>query len=360
VLGDNFLRPYKGYGDINTTTWSGVANYNALQVQVNRRYTRGFQYGVAYTWSRSLDYANDDSSDVSAGRPYRAFNYGPSDFDQTHIFTINYIYDLPGLSRHWNNKLVKLLFDNFQISGTTSYASGKPKTFGSGTGLNFTYSGASYTISKGQTYLPTGTECAPGFVLAPGSSTTAGANVTCTWTGITDFTGGDINARPVLLCDPNKLVGSKDASGQTYAINPACFGKPSSAGDIGNLGRNFIRQPATFNNDLAFFKNIKIGERREIQLRWEIYNIFNHTNFSDINGSMTFAPDGAVSALPSTGSCPAGSAVVYNSGTFGSTAAPARCAATTLGQVSQTNNLFGSPRTARSPRVMQGSIRINF
>jgi hypothetical protein len=360
VLGDNFLRPYKGYGDINQTTWSGVANYNALQVQVNRRYTRGFQYGVAYTWSRSLDYANDDSSDVNAGRPYRAFNYGPSDFDQTHIFTVNYIYDVPSLSRHWNNKLVKLLFDNFQISGTTSYASGKPKTFGSGTGLNFTYSGASYTISKGQTYLPTGAECAPGFVLAPGSSTTAGANVTCTWTGITDFTGGDINARPVLLCDPNKLVGSKDSSGQAYAINPACFGKPGSAGNIGNLARNFIRQPPTFNNDLAFFKNIKLGEKREIQLRWEVYNIFNHTNFSDINGSMTFAPDGAVSALPSTGSCPTGTAVVYNSGTFGSTSAPARCAATTLGQVSQTNNLFGSPRSARSPRVMQGSIRINF
>jgi len=336
VIGDNFLRLYKGYGDINVTTWSGVANYNALQIQVNRRYTRGFQYGVAYTYSKSLDYANDDSSDVSKGRPYRAFNYGPSDFDQTHIFTINYIYDVPSLSRHWNNKFVKLLFDNFQISGTTSYASGKPKAFGSGTGLNFTYSGGSYTIASGQS-------CAPGFVLNPGSTTT------CSSTTITDFTGGDINARPVLLCDPNVLVGTKDASGQAYAINPACFAKPGSAGDIGNLQRNFIRQPSTFNNDLAFFKNIKLGEKREVQLRWEVYNIFNHTNFSDINGSMTFAINTTTAAV-SGGTCPAG---------FSQLTATV-CGGPDFGKLLQTNNLFGSPRAARSPRVMQGSVRINF
>ena len=46
--------------------------------------------------------------------------------------------------------------------------------------------------------------------------------------------------------------------------------------------------PSIFNNDLAFFKNVPIGEKREIQLRWEIYNIFNHTNFRDIDGTMTF------------------------------------------------------------------------
>jgi hypothetical protein len=344
VIADNFLRPFAGYGDINMTTWSGNSNYNALQVQVNRRYTRGFQYGVAYTWSRTLDYANDDSSDVNNGRPYKAFNYGPADFDQTQIFTVNYIYDLPGLSRHWNNKMVKLLFDNWQISGTTSFASGKPK------GVSASYSGASYTISTGQTYLATGQPCAPGFSLTPGSTTT------CTWTGITDFTGGDINARPVLLCDPITKVGTRDATGLAYAVNPACFGRPNNAGDIGNLTRNFVRRPSAFNNDIALFKNIKLGERREIQLRWEVYNIFNHTNFSDIFSSMTFTPDGAVTALATGGTCPAGTVLAYAA----AGANPARCASTSLGVVSQTDATFGVPSAARSPRVMQGSIRINF
>ena len=102
------------------------------------------------------------------------------------------------------------------------------------------------------------------------------------------------------------------------------FGKPLTQGEIGNLSRNFIRQPSTFNNDIAIFKNVKIGERREIQLRWEVYNIFNHVNFSDINGSMTFAPDSAVTALPSTGVCPAGTVLAYNA--IGTN--PARCAST--------------------------------
>jgi hypothetical protein len=216
--------------------------------------------------------------------------------------------------------------------------------------LNWAFSGASYTISAGQTYLATGKPCAPGFALSPGSTTT------CTWIGITDFTGGDINARPVLLCDPNKTVGTRDASGLAYAINPACFAPPGVAGSIGGLQRNLLRLPPVFNNDIAIFKNIRLGEKREIQLRWEVYNVFNHTNFSDINGSMSFVADGSVAALAAGGTCPAGTILAYAA----AGAAPARCASNTLGQVSQTNNLFGSPRAARSPRVMQGSIRINF
>jgi hypothetical protein len=88
AAGNDFLRPFKGYGDINQNTWGGTSNYNGLQVQVNRRYAAGFQYGLAYTYSKSFDYANDDTSDVNAGRPYKAFNYSPSDFDQTHILTV--------------------------------------------------------------------------------------------------------------------------------------------------------------------------------------------------------------------------------------------------------------------------------
>src|SRR5204862_33342 len=112
-LGDNFLRPYRGFGDITMTMWDANSSYNGLQVQVNRRYTRGFQYGVAYTYSKTLDYGkDDDSSDVSLGRPYKPFNYGPADFDQTHIFTVNYIWDLPNLSPHWNNRVVRADFDH--------------------------------------------------------------------------------------------------------------------------------------------------------------------------------------------------------------------------------------------------------
>jgi hypothetical protein len=283
ALADNFLRPYQGYGSITEVVYAGSSNYNSLQVQVNRRYTHGFQYGIAYTYSKTFDYANDDSSDVFNGRPYYAFNYGPADFDQTHIFTINYIWDIPGLGRRFDNGFVRTVFDGWQLSGITSYASGKPKVMGSGTGLNWTYAG------------------------------TAGA------ANITDFTGGSINARPKVICDPNKPTGAADPTGTKYLINPACFAKPTVAGDIGNMQRNLIRLPSSINFDLAFFKNFSLGEKRNVQFRWETYNLFNHANFRDIDGAMTFDATGK-----------------------------------------QTNTRFGAPIAARSPRVMQGSLRINF
>jgi hypothetical protein len=324
ALADNFLRPYRGYGDITMTMWSGSSNYNGLQVQVNRRYTNHFQYGVAYTYSKTFDYGkDDDSSDVSLGRPYKAFNYGPADFDQTHILTVNYIYDLPSLSRRWNNGFIKAVFDNWMVSGTTSYVTGKPKTFGTGTGLNWTFTGGTYNKNASET-------CAPGFA--------ATSSTVCASTALTDFTGGDINARPAIICDPNRRTGAADATGTPYLIDTSCFASPGAAGNIGNLQRNLIRLPATFNTDLALFKDFRLGEKRSIQFRWETYNLFNRANFSDINGSMTFAVD------TTTGRNTSGALV------FGPN----------FGKIIQTNAAFGAPRDARSPRVMQGSLRINF
>src|SRR5262249_6058592 len=52
-LADNFLRPFRGYSSINVTSYGATSNYHGLQTQLTRRYTRGFQFGVAYTYSRT-------------------------------------------------------------------------------------------------------------------------------------------------------------------------------------------------------------------------------------------------------------------------------------------------------------------
>jgi hypothetical protein len=305
---NDFLRPYKGFGDINLVMYSGTSNYNGLQVQLNRRYTRGFQYGVAYTYSKSFDYANDDSSDVAYPRPYKDFNYAPSDFDQTHILTINYIYDVPRLSQKWNNGFVRTLLDNWQISGTTSYATGRPKNLSAG------YTAGTVTVTTGQ--------------ICPAGSIQTSSTV-CTM--ITDFTGGTVNARPNIICDPTKGASGADPTGSAFVINTNCFTAPTGLGQIGNMPRNSVRIPAIFNTDLAFFKNFRLGERRELQLRWETYNLFNRANFDDIDGTLTF---GLVS-------------VTNADGTKGAA-------------IKQTRTTFGTPTTARTPRVMQVSLRFNF
>lgn len=326
---NDFLRPFRGYGDIQRNTWGGTSNYNSLQVQANRRYASGFQYGVAYTYSKSFDYANDDTSDVNNSRPYKEFNYAPSDFDQTHILTVNYIYDIPGLSRKSNNRFVKAIFDNWQISGTTSYVSGKPKNLATFGASGITYTAGTATITAGQT-------CPPG-------SFQTSATV-CTM--ITDFTGGQVNARPNIICDPMSGVSGRDSSGTPYVINVGCFAPPTALGQTGNLPRNSVRMPSIFNNDLALFKNIKVGERREIQLRWEVYNIFNHSNFRDIDAAMQFGI-AQVNPNPSQACTAPGNTC---------TAVIRQNRDTSFGQATS----FGTPTSARTPRVMQGSVRINF
>jgi len=325
-LPDEFLRPYRGYGDITMVTWAGTSNYNSLQVQANRRYTRGFQAGLAYTYSKSFDYANDDSSDVFFGRPYKQFNYAPSDFDQTHILTVNYIYDVPSISRHLgNNGFASALLDHWQISGTTSYASGKPKN------ITTTYSSTAATISLGQP--------------CPANSTvtsTNNATGTQVCTPITDYTGGGINARPFMLCDPMKGDFGVDSTGTPRAFNVACFAKPTELGQIGNMPRNAVRMPSIFNNDLAFFKNIKFSEKRALQLRWEIYNIFNHTNFRDVDAGLTYG------------------LVVNNPSTKTPTKDPCSLTNVCTTSFQQTNARFGAVIAARTPRVMQASIRFSF
>lgn len=276
ALPDEFLRPYQGYGDINVVMGSGASNYNGLQVQISRRYARSFQYGIAYTWHRTMDYANDDSSSINFPRPYREFNYGPADHDQTQIFTSNYIWDLPGLGRKLNNRVLGGVFDNWQLSGTTSLVSGRPKS------VAVSYVG-----------------------------------------GLTDITGGSLNARPLVLCNPNRSVGSA-ANGTPIFVDASCFARPTARGEIGNASRNIIRRPGVINSDLAMFKNVRIRESLQLQFRWETYNIFNHTNFNDIDTNLTLNLN------------------------------------TATGQATQTNATFGQPITVRSPRVMQGSLRLSF
>jgi Carboxypeptidase regulatory-like domain/TonB-dependent Receptor Plug Domain len=276
ALADDFLRPYQGYGDINMVMQSGTSNYNGLQVYVSRRYARSFQYGIAYTWHKTLDYANDDSSDVSYPRPYRAFNYGPADHDQSHIFTANYIWDIPGLGRRWNNSLIKGVFDNWKLSGTTSFVTGRAESVG------VDYNG-----------------------------------------GLEDITGGEVNARPIVLCNPNRRM-SNALDGTPVFVDESCFARPMVRGEIGNTSRNMIRRPGVINSDLALFKSIPLRERFKLQFRWETYNIFNHTNFSDIDSALN---------------------LTFNPAT---------------GQVTQNNPRFGQPTSARSPRVMQASLRLNF
>jgi Carboxypeptidase regulatory-like domain/TonB-dependent Receptor Plug Domain len=268
ALNDNFFRPIPGYGDITYVEHSGTSNYNALQTSVNRRFSRGFQFGVAYTWSKTMDYGSADRSGLPMYRPYREWVYGEASFDQTHVFVFNYTWDLPKVSRAWDNRFTRVVFDNWQLSGVTAFVSGTP--------------------------------------LGVGFSTTDNA----------DITGGGDGSRPNLIAKV-QLDGGERSFDRWFNTN--AFARPAR-GDFGNAPKVVVRGPGSNNWDMSLFKNIPVkGEQKYFQFRWEVYNIFNHTQFQSVDMNARFDPAG-----------------------------------------NQVNTRFGQVTATRPPRVMQFALSFKF
>ena len=103
------------------------------------------------------------------------------------------------------------------------------------------------------------------------------------------------------------------------AIDPTVFARPAR-GDFGNAPKDVFRNPGTHNWDFSLFKNIPLkSESRRLQIRWEVYNAFNHTQWSSIDTTARFDVNG-----------------------------------------NQVNTRFGQVTGARGARVMQGSLRLTF
>jgi hypothetical protein len=271
-LPDNFFRPFPGFGNIDLRDNDGIANYHSLQVAANRRFSRGFQFGLAYTYSRVKGTANVDGNEVATYLDVRAREYDYLNYDQPHVLVLNYTWDLPKASRLWNNAAVRLLFDNWQISGITTFASGIPRELGTG---------------------------------AVAFSTVDGA----------DITGGGDTGRVVLTCDPN--LSRSERTPQRW-FDTSCVARPG-AGDFGNASRQPVRGPGINNWDLTVFKSVPIRGRTQLQVRWEVYNLFNHTQYLDIDRAPRFDAQG-----------------------------------------NQVNARFGQAISARPARIMQGSLRFSF
>jgi hypothetical protein len=240
---DVFLRPYLGYADITRNEHWGTANYNALQVQINRRYTKGLQFGVAYTYSKALGLGGNDNA-YSIDLQFLDQEYAPLPHNQTHNFVTNFTYDVPKASRVVNAAPVRFLLDNWQLSGEYVWASGD-------------WAGVTLATS-------------PSF----------------------DFTGGTVGARPVMLRNPRKKGGDPlDPENPWFDVN--AFARPSGVGDYGNTPSRVIQRPPINSLNTSAFKNFPMGKNRKIQLRLEGYNVLNHTQIKDVGRTVTFDANGA-------------------------------------------------------------------
>lgn len=246
-LNNNYFRPYAGYGNIPWQNFNGNSSYHSLQIQANRRFAKGLQFGATYTFSKSMSWAEGDSTTAPSGhsnevaryRDRRDWNYGLASYDRPHILTFHFLWDIPRLSRLLPSPLVRAVFDNWQISDITSFISGAPQ--------------------------------------AISASTSPSLNIT----------GGGDGWRPIMIGNPN-LPKDQRTFDRFYDVTAFAEPIPLKAGQMptwlnfGNMPRLPVRGPGTNNWNTSLFKNIVIKERFRVQFRAEAYNTFNHTQFSGV------------------------------------------------------------------------------
>jgi hypothetical protein len=308
ALPDNLLKPFPGLATINFRENVGSSNFNSLQVSVNRRFSRGFTYSVAYTWSKAL---GTNVGDFDFVNPYnvRLYDYRLLGFDRTHSFVATYVYDLPKLGSRWgDNWLTRGVLNGWQISGITSLISGSP--FEPGVGL---------------------------------AGSNANQRITGSWTEPSRY----------------RLKGDPTKGPNGLLINPDAFIIP----ELGSLGlgeRSYIRNPGINNTDLSIFKKFNIGDadkNRYIQLRFEMFNVFNHTQFSGINAGTNLAVPNGTDA--------SGNQVFLTGNNIFARYREAIISNNIRGQrpsdaTRPLGTFFGEYNGARDPRIIQLGVKIYF
>lgn len=240
------------------------SSYHSLQTSLTRRFSRGLEFLISYTFAKSIDNGSGagggagtngvinplspaDTSGILGNQLDSRANRGVSDFDRTHRLVASWLWKLP------EPRVATPLLANWQLAGIITAMSGLPiDVVDTGAGSLYGLSGGSSALARPNLLLDTGS--APqGFFFNPYAF-----------------------ARPVVQ------AGQPIPSSGGTAIAGA------AGTDIGNVGRNILRGPRQANVDFALSRVFPLAETKTIELRAEFFNLFNWVNFanplSDFNG----------------------------------------------------------------------------
>jgi hypothetical protein len=237
------------YGGVGEQATVANSNYNSLQISVTKKATHGLEFQSSYTWSHSLDPISSVENVGGGGalNPFnRQDNYGDSAYDARNRFVISYSYQIPSV-RHYDSfrGVPSRLVEGWRIAGTTTLQSGFPLSL---TDTSYNSLTCWYYSSFGCADRPN--------VLGPVAT---------------------FNPRMASL--DNQTHGGTTIQ-SNYFFNPNDF-TPEVRGVLGDAGRNFFHGPGINNFDLGLYKDTKITESTKVELRLEVFNLFNHTQFID-------------------------------------------------------------------------------
>jgi hypothetical protein len=277
--------PYSTFAGINMGKDIANSNYNGLVLTTKYQGHRGIFLQASYTFGKSLD--NSSSWSVPSGQPggvadprNLALEYGPSNFNITHRAVFTDVIDIPiGPGHRFLGKdklLTRELVGGWQISGITTVQSGAP-----------------FTV----------------------------------YNGSADFSGfNQFYDRPDVIGTGKLTQNNRNVD---TAFDTAFFSKTPPTGRVGTSGRDQFYGPGLANFDFAAAKSFPLGtERLHLQFRADLFNLFNHTNFSNPVSNESSASFGKITST-------VGSAVATAVGT--------------------TAGLVGG-----GPRVIQFSMRLQF
>jgi hypothetical protein len=232
------------FSTINTTnTWNADSSYHALQSSLKRTMGKAAQMNASYTWSKSIDNGSSTASTaatsgystaVGVTSPlFPGLNRGLSDFDIRHNFVFSFVWETPS----WNvlPAVPRAALSHWQFGAIFRAQTGTP---------------FSAVLNNDQ----------------------AGSR--------TDTTGASLGQRPNLIAGPGCETLTR--SDPRNYIKAECLGFPAP-NTLGNLGRNTLTAPGIQNVDFSLFRNLRFTERFGGQLRLELFNALNHTNFSAPN-----------------------------------------------------------------------------
>jgi hypothetical protein len=233
------------FGRISATLWQANSFYDAMQADITKRVSHGFEFHGAYTWGKSIDTLSATVADDAF--PNGLFNQlffdqrttrGLSDFNVAQTFVLSFTWEVPGPAS--DSKLPRRALGGWQLGGLYKLSTGQPFTPILG--------GDAVGMKVDQTSEP------PDRVSSPGCQT---------------------------LTNPGN---------PNHFIKTQCLAYPVPGNRWGNLGRNTLIGPGLSKLDLSVFKNNyvkRISENFNAQFRAELFNILNHANFSSPTDNLT-------------------------------------------------------------------------